>query len=160
LADRLRIVNVAISNVPGVQVPLYLAGAKMLDYYPVSIAAHGVALNITVQSYMGQLCFGLIACRRAVPDVRDITVQMKRAFEQFAQLALPEAPVAIAAPAAASVAKTAKAPRKAARPAVKAAAAKAPVKRKPKLRVVAKAPARVRPARQAAKAAKLAKAAG
>ncbi len=104
LADRLRIVNVAISNVPGVQVPLYLAGAKMLDYYPVSIAAHGVALNITVQSYMGQLCFGLIACRRAVPDVRDITLQMQRAFEQFAQLPLPEgAPVVALAPPAASV---------------------------------------------------------
>jgi hypothetical protein len=63
----------------------------MLDYYPVSIAAHGVALNITVQSYMGQLCFGLIACRRAVPDVRDITVAMLRAFDSFKQLPLPEA---------------------------------------------------------------------
>ncbi len=161
LADRLRIVNVAISNVPGVQVPLYLAGAKMLDYYPVSIAAHGVALNITVQSYLGQLCFGLIACRRAVPDVRDITVQMQRAFDQFAQLPLPQAALAIAAPDAgptaakvkakakakavkaapkaprqnAKTAKTTRAPRQ-------AAATKAPVKRKPKLRVVAKAPAR------------------
>ena len=72
LADRIRVANVAISNVPGSPLPLYMAGAKMLDYYPVSIAAHGVALNITVQSYMGQLCFGLIACRRAVPDLRDI----------------------------------------------------------------------------------------
>ena len=43
LADRLRFANVTISNVPGVQVPLYLAGAKMLDYYPVSIVAHGIA---------------------------------------------------------------------------------------------------------------------
>jgi diacylglycerol O-acyltransferase len=34
--------------------------------YPLSIVVHGVALNITVQSYRGQLCFGLIACRRAV----------------------------------------------------------------------------------------------
>src|SRR5574337_1495111 len=81
LADRILVGNVAISNVPGVQVPLYLAGAKMLDYYPVSIAVHGVALNITVQSYLGQLCFGLIACRRAVPDVREITRQIGRAFE-------------------------------------------------------------------------------
>ena len=89
LADRLRVSNVAISNVPGSPQPLYLAGAKMLDYYPVSIVVHGVALNITVQSYMGQLCFGLIACRRAVPDVRDIAQQMKRAFDSFAQLPLP-----------------------------------------------------------------------
>ena len=87
LADRIRISNVAISNVPGSPLPLYLAGAKMLDYYPVSIVVHGVALNITVQSYMGQLCFGLIACRRAVPDVRDIAVAMQRAFDALAPTA-------------------------------------------------------------------------
>ncbi len=46
--------NVVISNVPGPQSPLYLAGAKMLTLYPVSIPAHGMALNITVQSY-GQM---------------------------------------------------------------------------------------------------------
>ena len=68
LADRLRVANVTISNVPGPQVPLYLAGAQMTAMYPLSIVVHGVALNITVQSYRGQLCFGLIACRRALPD--------------------------------------------------------------------------------------------
>ena len=126
LADRLRFSNVAISNVPGVQVPLYLAGAKMLDYYPVSIAVHGIALNITVQSYMGQLCFGLIACRRAVPDVRDIADQMQRAFDTLRALPRPDAP-------AEPVSKPAKPP-------------------KPKLRVVAKTPARARTARTKAAA--------
>jgi diacylglycerol O-acyltransferase / wax synthase len=61
--------NVAISNVPGVPVPLYVAGARMATYFPVSIPAHGCALNITVQSYNGQLDYGLTACRRALPDV-------------------------------------------------------------------------------------------
>ncbi len=89
LADRLRVANVAISNVPGSPVPVYLAGARMLDYYPVSIVGHGVALNITVQSYMGQLCFGLIACRRAVPDLREIGVHLQRAFESLKKLPLP-----------------------------------------------------------------------
>ena len=133
LADRFRMVNVAISNVPGSPLPLYMAGAKMLDYYPVSIAAHGVALNITVQSYMGQLCFGLIACRRAVPDVRDLATQMQRAFEALRQLPLPAAvesagpaalaPVdtAAAAPAAKSVAAKKAAVRPVARPTVKPA---------------------------------------
>jgi hypothetical protein len=125
-------------------VPLYLAGAKMLDYYPVSIVAHGVALNITVQSYMGQLCFGLIACRRAVPDVRDIAEGMQRAFDSFAQLPLPEA----AAPVVAVI----EAPRAAAQGARAAAPAKVPAKvtanARPKLRVVAKPPPRVRTVRQ------------
>ena len=36
----------------------------MVHYFPVSIAYHGSALNITVQSYAGLLEFGLTACRR------------------------------------------------------------------------------------------------
>jgi diacylglycerol O-acyltransferase len=56
--------NVAISNVPGPPMTLYMAGAKMVHYFPVSIPYHGSALNITVQSYAGLLEFGLTACRR------------------------------------------------------------------------------------------------
>ncbi len=144
LADRIRIANVAISNVPGAQMPLYLAGAKMLDYYPVSIVAHGVALNITVQSYMGQLCFGLLTCRRAVPDVREIAAQLATAFELLQQMSLPED--ADEKPKALPAAKKAAAPRRKRTLAKAAAPAKAP----PKLRVVAKAPTRApRAARQA-----------
>jgi WS/DGAT/MGAT family acyltransferase len=58
--------NVAISNVPGPAMPLYMAGARMTHYYPVSIPGHGLALNITVQSYAGSLEFGLTACRRVL----------------------------------------------------------------------------------------------
>jgi diacylglycerol O-acyltransferase / wax synthase len=56
--------NVSISNVPGPPMTLYMAGAKMVHYFPVSIPYHGNALNITVQSYAGLLEFGLTACRR------------------------------------------------------------------------------------------------
>jgi diacylglycerol O-acyltransferase / wax synthase len=70
LADRVVMpANLVISNVPGPKVPLYLAGAKMLGYYPLSIVVHGMALNITVHSYAGQLDFGLIACAQAVADL-------------------------------------------------------------------------------------------
>jgi diacylglycerol O-acyltransferase len=73
LADKLPpIVNVAISNVPGPQFPLYFAGAKLARWYPVSIPTHGVALNVTVLSYDGSLEVGLTACRSAVPDVADL----------------------------------------------------------------------------------------
>lgn len=70
LADKLPMpMNVTISNVPGPPMPLYCAGAKVTALHPVSIPAHGAALNITVQSYMDALNFGLTADRRAVPDV-------------------------------------------------------------------------------------------
>jgi diacylglycerol O-acyltransferase / wax synthase len=105
LADRARFANVVISNVPGPQVPLYLAGAKMTGLFPLSIVVHGLALNITVQSYMGQLCFGLIACRRAVPDVAELGKAMQRALDGLRQLPLPapvESPALASKPAAAS----------------------------------------------------------
>ncbi|MGB3865384.1 MAG: WS/DGAT domain-containing protein, partial [Xanthobacteraceae bacterium] len=57
--------SVTISNVPGPAAPLYVCGARMENFYPVSIPYHGSALNITVHSYAGSLLeFGLIACRR------------------------------------------------------------------------------------------------
>lgn len=64
--------NVAISNVAGAPFPMYFAGALVTCYYPVSIASQGMALNVTVQSYNGRMDYGLIACRRAVPDITEI----------------------------------------------------------------------------------------
>ncbi len=64
--------NVAISNVPGPRKPMYFAGSRVLTYFPVSIATHGCALNITLQSYVDRLDFGLVACQKAVPDVQVI----------------------------------------------------------------------------------------
>lgn len=61
--------NLTISNVPGPPIPVFSAGAKVLAMYPVSIPVHGVALNITVQSYLDKLDFGVTADRKAVPDI-------------------------------------------------------------------------------------------
>ena len=134
LAHRMRFANVTISNVPGPQVPLYLAGARITGIYPLSIVVHGVALNITVQSYMGQLCFGLIACRRAVPDVAELALQMQAAFDALRQLPLPQAPDAVAAAPAVAAKAAAKPARKKVAKATKAATPSAATTR---LRVVA-----------------------
>ena len=61
--------NVCISNVPGPNVPVYLCGAKLLAQYPVSVLTDGQGLNITLVGYLGQLHFGLVACRELVPDI-------------------------------------------------------------------------------------------
>ena len=84
VADRLpAIANVTISNVPGPTVPLYMAGAKMLTNYPTSIVVHGVALNITVQTYNESLEFGLMSCGEAMPDVAELALHVQEAFEEF-----------------------------------------------------------------------------
>ena len=69
-------VNVTISNVPGPREPLYTAGAKLLHYYPVSTIVDGQGLNITVQSYLDTLDFGLVSCRELVPDLWDMVDAM------------------------------------------------------------------------------------
>ncbi len=69
LVERVNAFNLIISNVPGPNVPLYYAGARMLAYYPMSAIADGQGLNITVMSYGGALHFGLIADRDLVPDL-------------------------------------------------------------------------------------------
>jgi len=82
IAERLPgLANLVVSNVPGPQFPLYLAGARMLATYPVSIVVHGVALNITVQSYDGALGFGCTACGKAAPDIARLAHGIEQAFE-------------------------------------------------------------------------------
>jgi diacylglycerol O-acyltransferase len=81
------IANVSISNVPGPQVPLYMAGAKVNTYFPVSIPAHSMALNMTVQSYNGMLDYGLIGCRRAVPGIGELADYLVEAHRELDVLA-------------------------------------------------------------------------
>jgi diacylglycerol O-acyltransferase / wax synthase len=64
--------NLCISNVPGPNVPVYLCGAKLLAHYPVSVITDGQGLNITLVGYLGQLHFGLVACRELVPDIETL----------------------------------------------------------------------------------------
>ena len=105
VADRIpQVANVVISNVPGPPVPLYMAGAKMITNYPTSIIVHGMALNITVQSYDKSLDFGLMADAAAMPDVRELADAIAIAFDDLRALprpgdadsdeALPDGPVA------------------------------------------------------------------
>jgi len=88
MADRHRpLFNVTISNVPGPPFPLYSAGARMIAMYPMGPIFDGGGLNITVMSYMGQMFFGLNACRETVPDVWDIAGALDQAMEELRKAA-------------------------------------------------------------------------
>lgn len=169
--------NVAISNVAGAPFPMYFAGALVTCYYPVSIASHGTALNVTVQSYNGRMDYGLIACRRAVPDITEIGDYMLAEHKLLMDLTQKHPAAAGAAPApvppktvhepaddeapAEAVAVAAKkkpaarkaAPEKAPSRAPARAPAKAPVKaaakKAPAKAAARKAPAKAAPAKRA-----------
>jgi len=109
VADRIpQLANVAISNVPGPNVPLYLAGARMLTNYPTSVVVHGLALNITVQSYDKSLDFGLMADAKAMPDVRLLADSIAVAFDDLCALAAEQAEAAAAPAVEARVVKSAR----------------------------------------------------
>ena len=81
--------NITVSNVPGPRQTLYAAGAELLHIFPVSISTHGIALNITVQSYRDQLDFGFIAGANVIPHVQELCDLLP---EEFAALEAAYAP--------------------------------------------------------------------
>jgi len=120
VADKIpAIANVAISNVPGPNIPLYMAGAKMLTNYPTSIVVHGMALNITVQSYNESVDFGLIACAKAMPDVAELAGHLRDTLDELLALPATAQPAEAAAPVAKK--KAASKPKASAKPPAKPA---------------------------------------
>jgi diacylglycerol O-acyltransferase len=75
--------NLVISNVPGPQIPLYCAGARLDANYPVSVITDGMGLNITVMSYCGHLDFGLVADRDQMPDLWTMTDWLAESLEEL-----------------------------------------------------------------------------
>jgi len=75
--------NLVISNVPGPQFPLYLAGARLEANYPVSVITDGMGLNITVMSYCGHLDFGIVADRDQMPDLWSLMDWLRDALEEL-----------------------------------------------------------------------------
>jgi diacylglycerol O-acyltransferase len=95
-AERLRLadfvapmVNVVISNVRGPARTMYLHGARMCSHFPVSIPAHSVALNLTVQTYVDRIDLGITACLEAVPDVRALRGDIVAGWDELRAAARP-----------------------------------------------------------------------
>lgn len=89
LPERTPFCNLTISNVPGIQHPVYMRGARMIAEYPMSIVTNGVALNITVMGIEDALDFGLVACARAVPDLDALRDALVESFRELEKAAAP-----------------------------------------------------------------------
>jgi diacylglycerol O-acyltransferase / wax synthase len=75
--------NLVISNVPGPDHPLYFRGARLEATYPMSIPMHGMALNITCNSYAGMMCFGFTGCRETLPHLQRLAVYCGEALAEL-----------------------------------------------------------------------------
>ncbi len=87
LVARQRLINLTVSNVPGPQVPLYLAGAKMLVTYPVMPLGETTALSIAVTSLSGIMGFGFTADWDAVPDINVLAEGLLASVEDLKKAA-------------------------------------------------------------------------
>ncbi|NNH71736.1 wax ester/triacylglycerol synthase family O-acyltransferase [Nocardia uniformis] len=61
--------NLVISNVPGPRKPVYFQGARLDSNHPLSIPFESQAMNITLTTNGDNLDFGIVGCRRTVPDL-------------------------------------------------------------------------------------------
>jgi len=93
LADRHPpIHNLVVSNVPGPQFPLFMAGARIVDLYPMGPVFDGAGLNVTALSYQDRVDIGFMACREAVPDLWRLASEVPEALAELVKLARDAAP--------------------------------------------------------------------
>jgi diacylglycerol O-acyltransferase len=86
LSSRQRRFSLLVTNVPGPPVPLYLAGAPLLEAFPVVPLIGNETLNVGVLSYTGQLNLTAVADGDACPDVEVFAQGVRSALDNLAGL--------------------------------------------------------------------------
>ena len=79
--------NLLITNVPGAQKQMYIAGTKLLESYAVPPLLHNQVLAIGVTSYNGSLYFGINADRDAMSDVDMLPSLLREALDELVEAA-------------------------------------------------------------------------
>lgn len=88
-ADGARPHHLVVTNVPGPQEPVYMAGGQVLEVYPCIPLTDQHAVSIGVTSYDGRVFFGLVADREAVPDVDVLAQCISEAVEELTETVGP-----------------------------------------------------------------------
>ena len=86
-ADRNRMMNVAVANVPGPKERGHIGGAPVSEIYSVGILSPGSALNMTVWSYVDQVDISVLSDDRTFNDVHEATDAMIHAFGEIRRAA-------------------------------------------------------------------------
>lgn len=116
--------SVVVSHVPGPREDLYWQGARLTGLYPASLLFDTLALNITIVSRHDFVDFGLIACRKSVPQVQRLLEHLED------ELAALEAAAGIVAPKPERKASSKKSPKKSPKPRAKPVGSSKPKKKK------------------------------
>jgi len=85
-------VNIVSTNLPGPKVPLYLAGRKMLHWYPLGVPWTTLGLFLCTLSYDQRLVLGLVADPNLVPDIWDVVDDLRDSYDEMRETARSLAP--------------------------------------------------------------------
>ncbi len=75
--------NFVCTNVPGVQVPQYLCGHRVLDTIGVLVLSGNIGLGVTILSYNQKLYFSFVCEPRLLPDLEVITDAAAAAYAEL-----------------------------------------------------------------------------
>ena len=84
LMSRQRFLNVVVTNVPGPQQPLFLAGRRMIDPFPMVPLAKNQGLGIALLSYAGRINFGLVGDYDVMYDLDDFADDVQESLAELA----------------------------------------------------------------------------
>jgi diacylglycerol O-acyltransferase len=90
VGNMLKRMEVVASDVPGVPVPVWLAGARLTAFYSFGPTI-GAALNVTLLSYAGTCHVGVNVDTGAVPDHEELVACLRQGFAEVVALAAPAA---------------------------------------------------------------------
>lgn len=86
LVSKNRWFNLVVSNIPAPQVPMYLAGARLVASYPAMPLGENCALSIACTSFGGTMAFGLTADWDALSDIEVLARGIERSLHELADL--------------------------------------------------------------------------
>ncbi|MGB2248908.1 MAG: WS/DGAT/MGAT family O-acyltransferase [Alcanivorax sediminis] len=78
--------SLVMTNVPGPQKPLYLAGARILQPMVWVPQSGGVGMGLSILSYAGTVQFGVVADQNLMTDPQGLVAHFHRSFEELASL--------------------------------------------------------------------------
>jgi diacylglycerol O-acyltransferase / wax synthase len=82
-----RLFNLIVTNVPGPQIPLYVLGRELDEFFPVAFLPPHQALAIAIVSYNGEITFGLLADYDSMEDVDEIAEGTSAAIAELDEAA-------------------------------------------------------------------------